>query len=230
MPRAARTRQAPRIPKAHPARTAPRARRAAKTSKRYDRAYFDRWYRRAGTRVHVGASVARKVRLAVHAAEHLIEGPIRRVLDVGCGEGAWFPHLLRLRPGIRYAGVDSSEYVVRRFGRSRNLRLSTFGERDRVGLEGPYDLVVCSDVLHYVPTSEIAPGLETLAARLGGLAFIEVFTSADDIVGDHRGLHRRSPGWYARAFRRAGLVPCGMCCFVREDFAPGLTAFERGWR
>jgi len=204
--------------------------RQKKSPKRYDRAYFERWYRRGATRVHVGASVARKVRLAVHAAEHLIERPIRGVLDVGCGEGAWFPHLLRLRPGIRYAGVDSSAYVVRRFGRSRNLRLSTFGELDRVGLEGRYDLVVCSDVLHYVPAPEIAPGLEALAARLGGVAFIEVFTAADSITGDRRGLHRRAPEWYARAFRRAGLVHCGLCCFVRADFAPGLTAFERGWR
>jgi SAM-dependent methyltransferase len=194
----------------------------------YDRAYFDRWYRRAGTRVHVAASVARKVRFAVHAAELLIERPIRSVLDVGCGEGAWLPHLHRLRPGVRYAGVDSSAYAVRRFGRSRNVRLGTFGGLAQVGLEGRYDLVVCSDVLHYVPTPEIAPGLAALTERVGGVAFLEVFTSADDTEGDQRGHFLRSPAWYARAFRRAGLVHCGLYCFVRRDFAPGLTALERG--
>jgi hypothetical protein len=153
------------VPRATEANPETQAHKTTPGPKRYDRAYFDRWYRRAGTRVHVGASVARKVRLAVHAAEHLIERPIRRVLDVGCG-----------------------------------------------------------------PAPAIAPGLEALAGRLAGVAFIEVFTAADSITGDRSGLQRRAPEWYARAFRRAGLVHCGLCCFVREDFAPGLATFERGWR
>lgn len=197
-------------------------------AKRYDRAYFDRWYRNRRTRLHHRAMVERKVALALHAAEYLLGRRVKSVLDVGCGEAPWQPILHRLRPSARYAGVDSSAYAVRRFGRRRNIRLGTFGTLGELGLEGPYDLAVCSDMLHYVPAPEIGPGLRAFADLLGGVAFIEVFTSADAIVGDMREIQRRPPSFYARRFRAAGLIPCGLYCFVRGDFGPGLTAFERG--
>ena len=196
--------------------------------KRYDRAYFERWYHAPATRIHLGILVERKVRLALAAAEYLSQRPVRRVLDVGCGEGPWQPILKRLRPGVRYTGVDPSEYAVRRFGRRRNLRLGTFGTLGELGLEGPYDLIVCSDALHYVPARELPRGLSALAGLLDGMAWIEVFTRADSIAGDFHEMKRRSPAFYDRHFRAAGLVHCGLYGFVREDFALGVTAFERG--
>jgi SAM-dependent methyltransferase len=196
--------------------------------KQYDRSYFDRWYRNPRTRIHVNAGVERKARLAVHVAEYLLERPVKSVLDVGCGEGPWQPILARLRPGIRYAGIDSSEFAIRRWGRRRNLRLGSFGALDEAGLEGPYDLVVCSDVLHYVPSRELDRGLAAIRALLGGVAWFEMFTSSDDIAGDFADLKRRSPAFYDRRFRRAGLTHVGLYAFVADDFAPGTTAFERG--
>ena len=196
--------------------------------KRYDRDYFERWYRDPATRIHVGVMVERKVRLALAAAEYLIQRPVRSVLDVGCGEGPWQPILARLRPGLRYVGVDSSEYAVRRFGRRRNLRLGSFGGLGALGLEGPFDLIVCSDVLHYVPAGELRRGLRVLAGLLEGMAWIELFTLPDLIAGDFHEMKRRSPAFYDRQFHAAGLVHCGLYGFVREDFAPGVTAFERG--
>jgi SAM-dependent methyltransferase len=197
-------------------------------AKRYDRTYFERWYRDPATRIHVGAMVERKVRLALHATEYLIQRPVRSVLDVGCGEGPWQPILRRLRPGVRYTGVDSSAYAVRRFGRRRNLRLGTFGALGTLGLRGPFDLVVCSDALHYVPGPELRRGLRALVDLLDGVAWIEVFTREDSITGDFHDMKRRPAKFYERAFREAGLVPCGLYCFVHEGFAPGLTTFERG--
>jgi SAM-dependent methyltransferase len=197
-------------------------------AKRYDRAYFERWYRDPRTRIHLRATVARKVRLALHAAEYLNQRPVRSVLDVGCGEAPWQPVLARLRPGIRYAGVDSSGYAVHRFGRARGIRLGRFDELGGLGLVGPFDLVVCSDVLHYVPAPELRRGLEALAGLLGGVAWIEVFTSTDSILGDFREMKRRPPAFYERLFREVGLVHCGLYCFVRRDFGLGLTAFESG--
>jgi SAM-dependent methyltransferase len=196
--------------------------------KRYDRVYFERWYHDPRTRIHRRAAVARKVRLALHTAEYLLQRPVRSVLDVGCGEAPWQPILQLLRPGVRYAGVDSSEYAVRRFGRRRNLRLGGFAELGALGLDGPFDLVVCSDVLHYVPDRELAPGLDALSGLLGGVAWIEFFTRADSIAGDFDEMKRRPAAFYDRCFRRAHLVHCGLFCFVREDFAPGVASFERG--
>ncbi len=203
---------------------------ARPSAKRYDRAYFDRWYRDPRTRIHVRAAVARKAALAVAAAEYLIQRPVRSVLDVGCGEGAWQPILARLRPRARYLGVDSSTFAVRRWGRRRNLRLGSFGDLGALDLGGPFDLVVCSDVLHYVPDRELGAGLAALREQMDGVAWIELFTGADAITGDFRELQPRSPARYRAHFARAGLVHCGLFTFVRDDFAPGLTSFERGVR
>src|SRR5262245_66212958 len=96
-------------------------------AKTYDRAYFDRWYRDSRNALFPHGMLPRRVQLAVSAAEYLLERPIRTVLDVGCGEGRWRALLLQVRPGIRYIGVDSSEYVVRRFGANRDIRLGSFG-------------------------------------------------------------------------------------------------------
>jgi SAM-dependent methyltransferase len=90
---------------------------SAKQTKQYDRAYFDTWYRRRG--IGDARRLGRKVALAVATAEYHLERPIRTVLDIGCGEGAWRAPLLRLRPSIRYLGFDSSDYAVARYGRAR---------------------------------------------------------------------------------------------------------------
>ncbi|MBI1799639.1 MAG: class I SAM-dependent methyltransferase [Candidatus Eisenbacteria bacterium] len=195
--------------------------------KTYDRAYFNRWYR-SRSRVHQTAAVARKVAVALASAEYLLGRRVRDVLDVGCGEAPWRAILRRMRPGIRYQGVDASEYVVRRFGRTRDIRLARFGELERLELKGPFDLIACSDVLHYVPTRELRRGLAAISKLLFGVAWIEVFTSADPITGDTREFHRRSPIVYRRLFREAGLTHCGNYIFAGEQIANTLTTFERG--
>ena len=183
--------------------------------KRYDRAYFDRWYRDPATRVAESGALARRASLALSAAEYLLERPVRRVLDVGCGEGAWRQALRRLRPRLRYTGVDASAYVVRRYGARRNIVRGSVGTLDAVALGGPFDLVVCSDVLHYVGDAELARGLPALAALVGGgVAYVELFTSADEVEGDLRGFHRRPPAFYRRAFARVGLEARGMNVYV----------------
>ena len=65
-------------------------------TKKYDKAYFDRWYRRHG--IGAPAEVGRAARFTLATAEHLLMRPVRRVLDIGCGEGAWRAPLLAARP------------------------------------------------------------------------------------------------------------------------------------
>ncbi len=194
--------------------------------KAYDRAYFDRWYRHPATRLRSARDVERKVAMVLGMAEHVLERPVRSVLDVGCGEAAWQPVLRRLRPAARYTGVDSSDYVVRRFGRRRHVRRGSFGALDRVRLADRYDLIVVCDVLHYLPTADIRRGLAALAPRLEGVAFLEAYTAADDIDGDKTGLRRRPPSVYRRLTREAGLVPIGLQCYVGEELVDALTALE----
>src|SRR5437868_8179650 len=96
-------------------------------SKSYDSAYFDRWYRDPRTRVTSDRALERKVHLALSAAEYMLGRHVRTVLDVGCGEGRWSVALKRIRPGLAYTGVESSQYAVATFGAKRNVRQGSFG-------------------------------------------------------------------------------------------------------
>ena len=194
--------------------------------KRYDRAYFDKWYRSDAHRVGSRAQLARKVAMVVHLAEFYLARPIRNVLDVGCGEAPWRSHLLKLRPKLEYRGLDSSEYVVERYGRSRNIGLATFGQLAELRFESRFDLIVCSDMLHYVPAAELKRGLSGFGELLDGLAFIEVFTAADRAGGDLNGFIARSPSWYRARFLDAGLLPCGSQAYLGARLMKSVAALE----
>ncbi len=197
------------------------------SAKRYDRAYFDRWYRHPRTRMWPRAAVARKIRMVLGFAEQLLERPVRSVLDVGCGEGAWQPMLARMRPGLRYVGVDSSAYAVARFGRRRHIRLGEFGALQALRLPRRFDLVVCCDVIHYVPTSDLVRGLRTLHGLARGPAYLEAYTGGDDVEGDDDDFKQRSRAQYRRLFRAAGFTSCGMHCYVTRPMARVLLDLER---
>ena len=196
--------------------------------KQYDQSYFDRWYRRSNVGVGHREFVERKVRLALGAAEYVLGRKATSVLDVGCGEAPWRAILKRMRPKLQYTGVDASEYVVARYGQKRNIRLGGLGELGFVGLKGPYDLVVCSDVLHYVRSPEVRIGLGQIGQLTEGVAFLEAFTSVDDIVGDHDSFQNRTPAVYAKFFDEAGLVPVGLHLYVTRSTSETLVALERG--
>ena len=197
--------------------------------KRYDREYFDRWYRDPKSRVATAESVSRKVHLVVSIAEALLLRRVRSVLDVGCGEGTWRAPLKKMRPGIRYAGVDSSEYVISRYGTRRGIRLGTFGGLGMIErkLRGPFDLIVCCDMLQYIPAPELKLGLKSIASLLGGVAYLEAYTSGDSIEGDKRGWHQRTAAEYRRAFAGAGLASVGMHCWVGDELSPMTAELER---
>lgn len=165
--------------------------------------------------------------MVVGIAEYFLARPVRSVLDVGAGEGAWRRALRRLRPGIRYLGIDPSEYVVERFGVRRNIKLGEFDSVAEHAGDRTFDLVVCADVLQYVKPAPLREGLAQIAERLEGVAFLEAHTTADALVGDKRGWYRRTPGFYRRLLGRFGLVHCGPHCWLGEALLAEASAFER---
>lgn len=193
-------------------------------TKTYDRAYFDRWYRHGG--IGDAARLARKVALAVATAEYHLERPIRSVLDIGCGEGAWRAPLLKLRPRLRYLGFDASEYAIARYGHRRNLHRAAFGDFEFLRPCPPADLLVCSDVLHYLPTRELDRGLPALAELCGGVAFIEMFTRGDEAVGDDVDFRKRAKAFYVDRLRAVGLHPLGSHCWLSPALVPQAAALE----
>ena len=193
-------------------------------SKQYDAAYFRRWYR--GARATPRAELARKVSMAVAIAEFYLQRPIRSVLDVGCGEGAWRAPLLALRPRLHYRGVDSSEYAIARYGRSRNIALAGFGQLAQLRFGEPADLLVCSDVIHYVPTAELRRGLSGFGELCDGVAFLELYARGDDILGDHAGFLSRPAASYRRWFGEAGFTACGSHAYLSPNLRANAVALE----
>lgn len=193
----------------------------------YDRTYFDKWYRHPRHRVKTRQDMRRQLGFVVAATEYLLDRPVRTVLDVGCGEGNWAPVLRSLRPRARYVGVDGSEYAIRRFGARRNLRLGTLGTIGSVGLEGPFDLILCLGVLNYVGEAELRSGLRQLRGMAGGVAYLEIFTRSDDASGDFRKTSARWPAWYRGVIRRSGFVPVGLHCYLPRHLAWHAAALER---
>lgn len=199
-------------------------------TKQYDQAYFQRWYRDPALRqsaIGGRARLARKVALALATAEYHLERPVRSVLDIGCGEGAWRAPLLKLRPKLQYLGFDSSPYAVARHGHRRNLHLARFADFQHLRPCPPVDLLVCSDVLHYLDARELDRGLPALAELCGGVAFLETFTRADGIDGDTEGFQSRSADFYRRRFASVGLTPLGSHLWLSPRLRDGLAALER---
>lgn len=196
--------------------------------KTYDADYFKRWYQ--ADQAGGAARLARKVALAVASAEYYLERPIRSVLDIGCGEGAWRAPLLKLRPRVQYLGFDSSAYAIQRYGRSRNLHMAKVGDFAWLRPCAPVDLLICSDVMHYVPSRELRPALDGFAELTGGVAFLEAFSAEDEFDGDHEGFQARPARWYRSGLKNAGFTALGSHCWLSPTLAGHAAALERADR
>jgi len=193
--------------------------------KHFDRAYFDRWYR--GRRPVISErTLRRSVSAAVSLTEYFLRRPLRNAIDVGCGEAPWSAHLQALRPGIRYAGFDPSDYAVEQFGASRNVRQGSFGGLGELGIRERFDLLICADVLHYLDEEEIRRGLPVAARLIRGAAFFEVMTAEDDVIGDTLGLRRRPAQWYRDLFTAAGLTQVGPYLWIGDDLRARASPLE----
>lgn len=192
--------------------------------KQYDQAYFQRWYRDSG--LDNPRQLARKVALAVSTAEYYLQREVRSVLDIGCGEGAWRAPLRKLRPKASYLGFDPSAYAVARYGRTRNLHQASFGDFAWLRPGAPVDLLICSDVLHYVPSRELRAGLPGLAEMCAGVAWLETFTASDDFEGDQDGFLPRDAAWYRRNFRQVGFQPLGSHLWLGPQWQGQTAALE----
>ena len=194
--------------------------------KKYDQVSFDSWYRDKDSPVGSRSALARSVALAVALTESILDRPLRSVLDVGCGEGRWQPELNRQRPRASYLGIDSSEYAVERFGARRNLMLGSFEDLELHVFDSPFDLVICSDVMHYLTDAQIIRGLPSLVDCVEGVALLDVFTGSDEVEGDHVDFQLRSAAAYRKMFRYSGLVPIGMQAYVPLEVAEILEELD----
>lgn len=195
------------------------------TQRRFDAAFFERYYGDPETRV---ADEGDGVRLAllIAAIADYTGVRVRRILDAGCGVGLLRAPLLTHFPGARYQGLEYSEYLCARHGWTQGS-LADFTTR-------PHDLVVCHDVLQYLDDRTAARALANLARISRGLVYFSVLTRGDwrhaaDQSRTDRDVHLRPADWYRRRLQR-GFRHLGFGVHLVRELQPIQWELEQPWR
>ena len=189
----------------------------------FDREFFDRFYRRRATRAS-GPEDFRRVSRFVLAYLDYLEIEVRTVLDLGCGLGRWKAALGEHDPRIRYTGVDISPWASKTYGWHR---ASVEGFRS----DTRYDLVICQDVLPYLPKPRLRQAIDNIASLTGQAAYLQVVTD-EDWTGDacdpkrtDGSMNRFPASWYRRLLGRH-FLNCGGGLFVPRDGGVVLWELE----
>lgn len=190
---------------------------------RFDEAYYRRYYEDPLTRV---AAPGESRALADFVCGYLkyIDLPVRRVLDMGCGLGSWKPEIKRHFPRASYTGVERSEYLCKRFGWK-------MGSVDTFRSSRPFDLVICQDVLQYLPDAEARKAMRRLAALCRGAMLFAVLTredweeNCDQERTDGSG-YLRSGRWYRRLLAK-NFINAGGGLFIKREADVVLYELEK---
>lgn len=134
---------------------------------------------------------------------------VRRFADVGAGTGWWAKEFARQRPTCRHIETfDASADAASLFGH-RQVPIEKLSGR-------PADLVVCRDVLRYLPDSRARQAIRQLARKCRGVLYLQVVTSDDEVdeeASDMAG-YFRPVDWYLKRLAAAGFTNAGMGLFV----------------
>jgi SAM-dependent methyltransferase len=189
---------------------------------RFDKGYYDRYYRNPRTRVTSPEQADVLGRFVCAYLEHL-GLPVRRVLDAGCGLGYWRSIIARHHPRASYTGIEVSEYLCRELGWTQ---ASIAGYRAR----GRFDLIICQGVLQYLARDEAAAAVDNLGRLCRGVLYLEALTTEDweqNCDRDHTdgGVHLRRASWYRKRLS-AHFAPLGGGLFLHRDADAVLFALE----
>jgi len=180
----------------------------------FDREFFDRFYRRRATRASGPGDFARISRFVLSYLDYM-EIEINNVLDLGCGLGRWKRALEDYDSSIRYTGVDVSPYVCGKYGWEQ-ASVDEFTSPRR------YDLVICQDVLPYLPRPRLERAIDNIRRHCRGAAYLQVVTAEDwnnDICDPERTdatMNRFDGNWYRERLGRH-FLNCGGGVFVPKD-------------
>jgi len=173
--------------------------------KRFDEAYYERFYFNPKTRVNDQKSIDR---LGAFVASYLeyFRIPVRRVLDGGCGIGLWRQVIATHFPKARYEGIEVSEYLCERYGFT-HASIVDYQPRGR------YDLVLSQGVLPYLSSEDALAAIANMARLCRGALYLEAVTIEDwqyccDRERSDDALHLREADWYRAALSRF-FIPVG---------------------
>jgi 2-polyprenyl-3-methyl-5-hydroxy-6-metoxy-1,4-benzoquinol methylase len=165
---------------------------------RFDKSYYDRFYRNPATRAVTPAASRRQAAFIAAYLRHL-ELPVRRVLDIGCGVGTTLRALGRELPRAQLQGVEVSEYLCERYGWTRGSVIDYHAAR-------PFDLVLCNDVLAYLSDADCSRAIDNLARLSRGAVCLGILSADDADLYDRARTdvrqRLRPAAWYRRRLNR----------------------------
>lgn len=179
-------------------------RRRGDAPERFDRAYYDRYYRDPKTRV-TDATTVGKLAALTKAWADCVGLEVRSILDVGCGVGHWRTAARRKWPRASYHGVEWSRHLCDELGWTHGSIVDFDPARAFGG--DRFDLVVCQGVLQYLDDRQAAAALRNLARWTGGLLFLEALTDRDwrercDRERTDGDVRLRTAAWHRRRLAR----------------------------
>ncbi len=179
----------------------------------FDESYYRRYYTDPLTRVMDAGDYKALGDFVCCYLEYMGQ-PVDRALDLGCGLGLWRAVLRRHFPGVRYTGVEASEYLCRRYGWRRGSVVD-FKAR------WPFDLVICQGVLQYLPPAEAERAIANLARLCRGALYLDVLTREDwdenvDRERTDGDVYLRPGNWYRRRLKEF-FINAGGGVFVSRE-------------
>jgi SAM-dependent methyltransferase len=192
----------------------------------FDRAYYQRYYHDPRTAVTSRSEMHTRATM-IAAGVHYLGLPVRRILDAGCGVGLMRAPLLRRLPGAEYVGLEASEYLCRQYG-WRHGTMQSLAARER------FELVICYDVMQYLPRLEARRAIAKLGTVCRGILYFGALTSGDwshncDQTRTDRVPGMRSATWYRRELSRA-FEPIGCGLWLKRGAPVTLWDLDRGGR
>jgi len=176
----------------------------------------------------------REVRLARMISQAFGEG-IKRVLEVGCGEGSNYAYLNDAMRSLDYTGVD--------FSFSKTLFLSQMFSRvtavqaDALALPFPdksFDGVLCRDLLHHVSRDRVRAIAEAVRVTRSGGTILIIEANGRTLLNRIFRLLFRAERGMADSAAESLVILCGQWGYVELRFVEAsqlsrAVAFFLGW-
>ncbi len=186
----------------------------------FDEAYYQRYYNDPATRVASDTEIIARGAYVCAYLEYLGQS-VSQVLDLGCGVGHWREIIRRNFPSASYHGVEASEYLCRRYG-WQHFSVDEYKSKKR------YDLVICQDVLQYLPASAAAKAIDNFNRLCRGVLYLQAMTKTDweencDQEFSDGDVYLRSAGWYRQRLGKY-FINAGGGCFISKK--SGIVLYE----
>ncbi len=190
--------------------------------RRFDEAYYHRFYESPQTRVVSPEEHANLASFVVGFARwNRLD--LKSVLDIGAGIGLWKHWLEKHDKGIAYTGTEVSAAMCKKHG-WLNRDIARWRDRKK------HDLIICQGVLQYLPDPDVAPAVANIASMARGLIYVEVTTRGDlrdrtDKTRTDADIHVRN-GSYYRGILAKHLISVGAGFWWAKDKPPPFYELE----